>query len=329
MYYRAVSVMCLLQSVYVAMWATDISSIALHTEHYIIWELAIAFPIILNFFLLHHTIIVSGVIRAMTHRNAEILDEIVEEAREQKNVAQHLRIAIVDQLMHLDIPEGDWHQYVYDSFVEADADDSNEIDEEEFLQWFRYLDLHFTRRTTIRMFRALDRDKSGAVSWKEIQAIIFPDWQMGRANSSPLQAQMMADASQGDATARVEMEFPQRHRSTSSSRDSREGAGSRSSSGEGGSRPNSASVLRLWSGVSDLSDPDTFVMRKMSDTSISYNNSGAPAAAAPFSPTMEGTTTSTSANAAPEPPSPSSSHTSLTLEIPSINCDSRSVNRKK
>jgi len=112
----------------------------------------------------------------MTHRNVEILDEIVEEAREQNNVARDLRDTIVEHLVFQEMPESEWHDFVYERFLMSDTTNSAEIDETEFLEFFRCLDVHFTRKTTQRIFRAMDLDRNGALSWKEIQATIFPEY---------------------------------------------------------------------------------------------------------------------------------------------------------
>ena len=176
-YYRTVSVLVLLQAVYVALWVTDFTSVAEHSQNPILWQALLALPIALNFFCLYHNIFKSSIIRSMTHRNADILDEIVEEAREQVHVARDLRAAIVEHLTFLEIPRSLWKEHLWKHFQIADTNGSHEIDSEEFLMWFRAMDVHFSRKTTKRIFNALDRDKSGAISWKEMEAIIFPEFQ--------------------------------------------------------------------------------------------------------------------------------------------------------
>jgi hypothetical protein len=54
-FYRAVSVMCLLNNVYVALWITDFTSLASEMDQYVLWQFAMAVPILVNFFVLHHT----------------------------------------------------------------------------------------------------------------------------------------------------------------------------------------------------------------------------------------------------------------------------------
>ena len=119
-FYKLTSLMCLLQSVFCALWATDFSSLALETEHPILWMSLLLLLIIINFLMLFHIINVVSTIRSVTHRSIDILNEVCEEAREHRNVEDNLREAITEQLKFIELPEAAWEDHVYRGFEEAD-----------------------------------------------------------------------------------------------------------------------------------------------------------------------------------------------------------------
>ncbi len=203
-FYRSIQIMALLQSVYVALWATDFSELAaLIPEKSVEYSFALVIPIILNFYLLYQVIFTSGVVRSMTHRNMEVQDEICEEAREQRNVCQNLRDAIIETIQLSGVERCKWRDHVFDAFEIADEDKSLEIDSEEFIVWLRILGCHFSRRSSNRIFSALDRDQSNAISWKEISFILFPEFhieELVKEDESLTETEILRAVSSGTAS---------------------------------------------------------------------------------------------------------------------------------
>ena len=175
LFYKCTSLLCLLQSVFCALWATDFSSLALETDHPALWMFLLVLLIIVNFLMLFHIINVVSTIRSVTHRSIDILNEVCEEAREHSNVEENLREAITEQLKFIELPEAAWEDYVFRGFEEADQSNIGALDLNSFVTWLRLLDVHFTRKTCTRIFYSLDSNLTNSVTWNEMWRILFPD----------------------------------------------------------------------------------------------------------------------------------------------------------
>jgi Ca2+-binding EF-hand superfamily protein len=101
LYFVMVELVLLLQCFYISIWATQL--IPLLAEHdnpseTIGWGIALTFPIFINFGMISLILTRAVMLRAVTGVHAEVLGEVTEEALEEENCIDKLRVAVRSKL---------------------------------------------------------------------------------------------------------------------------------------------------------------------------------------------------------------------------------------
>jgi hypothetical protein len=174
LYYFAVELSLLIQCFYIALWSTNFVVIARDSYFPVLWEIALVVPLPINFFLLKQIIYTSCMIKSIVHINQRTANRIIEQAVDERNVTQRLRRIVRDTMKRWDVSRKEWRARLQSHF-ESFADVDNTIDKENFKAFLHDVKIFFTDESLKNLFKVIDVDRDGRISWSIVSTIVFPE----------------------------------------------------------------------------------------------------------------------------------------------------------
>jgi hypothetical protein len=116
----------------------------------------------------------SSVLSAIATLDAKIVGHVIDETEDMLNI-QHEVFDLFRQKME---EMGLDHKDLKELFSEIDVDHSGEVDAKELQCGLGMLGMHFSATKFKRLFRAVDKDRSGAINFEEFFHLVYPDLQV-------------------------------------------------------------------------------------------------------------------------------------------------------
>ena len=181
-FFQLVELCLLLQSFYVAIWATQLIPLVVEKGGALDgWGVAFTVPMVLNYFvirmILHDAVILQAVCEVHSQALAETKEEERLEATIVADIAKQVnrKYAEYKQACVEDGEEAEPRHVFFDNeFLKYDVDISGEISAAELVPFLASLDVHLLKTEERMLWQALDFDFSGELSSYEFYIALFP-----------------------------------------------------------------------------------------------------------------------------------------------------------
>jgi Ca2+-binding EF-hand superfamily protein len=174
-YFRAVEVAIMLNSLYLSMWAVNFISVAKdETENPVVWQLLMLTPLVVCVPLVGAIVKAASLLSAIAELEVDVIGSVLENMEDETVLLQELREKIARRLEHVNV-QAEKKDIVNALFYEIDTDRSGYISRHEFRDMLRALHLHYSDHKFKKLFNVIDKDRSGAISEKELTDVVFPD----------------------------------------------------------------------------------------------------------------------------------------------------------
>lgn len=182
--FSAIETGLLLQCVYFSLWATQYAIMAARMSGKDLpglWEVIIVIPLILSIYLFHTILFYSSLLKSIAFIDHAVVKDLMEEAHKRHKVHEQLRTLIKDKLS-----EGESMteeslkrmRHVLIAKFKSMADSNGEMDLSRFSKFmnenFGGNSESFDAGDIRTLFKSVDVDNSGKISWAEIVVVVFP-----------------------------------------------------------------------------------------------------------------------------------------------------------
>mmetsp|Transcript_13050 Transcript_13050/g.21342 ORF Transcript_13050/g.21342 Transcript_13050/m.21342 type:complete len:1003 (-) Transcript_13050:234-3242(-) len=175
LYFRAVEVAIMLNSLYLSMWAVNFISVAEHaTENPVVWQLLMLTPLVVCVPLVGAIVKTASLLSAIAELEVDVIGSVLENMEDETVLLQELRDKIARRLVHVDL-QNEKKEIVHALFYEIDTDRSGFISRHEFRDMLRALHLHYSDHKYKKLFNVIDKDRSGSISEQELTDVVFPE----------------------------------------------------------------------------------------------------------------------------------------------------------
>jgi Ca2+-binding EF-hand superfamily protein len=175
LYFRAIEFSLLLQCVYIALWCTNFALVAAEADDSVKWELFLLIPIPLNFLLLKLILNFACVLRSASVLDEEIAVKICEEAIDERVVTQRLRKMVRTSLLDIEPVKSNWSLFLTEVFAHYVPDNRPGLSTKQFSLFLHGIQIHLSKKSIQRIFKVIDFDHSGYITWTEFSSIVFPE----------------------------------------------------------------------------------------------------------------------------------------------------------
>jgi hypothetical protein len=175
LYFRAIEFSLLLQCVYIALWCTNFALVAAEADDAVKWELFLLIPIPLNFLLLKLVLNFACVLRSASVLDEEIAVKICEEAIDERVVTQRLRKMVRTSLLDIEPEKANWSLFLAEVFSHYVPDNRPGLSTKQFSLFLHGIQIHLSKKSIQRIFKVIDFDHSGYITWIEFSSIVFPE----------------------------------------------------------------------------------------------------------------------------------------------------------
>jgi hypothetical protein len=173
-YYHAVEFGMLLQCLYLALWATNFSVMAVHSGYNVLWQFAMVIPVLFNILLLKQILFIACLLKSVSALDSKIADEITEMALDERIVTHRLRKTIRAKLHEINLDKKQWSAFVATQFGYFVLDGRG-VDPQLFGEFLHSLQIFLTSKSVKSLFKVIDFDADGIVTWPDLAGIIFPE----------------------------------------------------------------------------------------------------------------------------------------------------------
>lgn len=175
LYYRAIELSLLLQCVYIALWCTNFVLVAKDTARAVKWEMFLLIPIPLNFLLLKLVLNFACVLRSAIVLDEEIAVKICEDALDERVVTQRLRKMVRTALTEIEPLKANWTPFLREVFYHYVPDNRPGVSPKQFTLFLHGIQIHISKKSVLRIFKVIDFDQSGFITWTEFSSVVFPE----------------------------------------------------------------------------------------------------------------------------------------------------------
>ena len=175
LYFRAIEFSLLLQCFYIALWCTNFALIAVEATDSVKWELFLLIPIPLNFLLLKLILNFACVLRSASVLDEEIAVKICEEAIDERVVTQRLRKMVRSSLLSIEPVKANWAPFLTQVFSHYVSDNRPGLSTKQFSLFLHGIQIHLSLSSIEAIFKVIDFDQSGYITWIEFSSIVFPE----------------------------------------------------------------------------------------------------------------------------------------------------------
>jgi Ca2+-binding EF-hand superfamily protein len=173
LYFRAVSIALLLQCFYIAICATQLIPMVTQVNRSAGWIIGLIIPAILNFLVLKMLLNKAVMLRAVFEIDKDVVGKVCEDTLEEIRVVENLRNAVHENLRREEIPPNEWKNYIMGIFNKYDYNQSGNVDEAEFRDFFGDLKIYMSPESFSLVWNVIDFDLSGEVTWDEVFVLLF------------------------------------------------------------------------------------------------------------------------------------------------------------
>ena len=113
----------------------------------------------------------TSILNAISVLDVEIVGKVIDETEDMLNIQHEVFDVFRNKMEAKGLGPSDLQKL----FLEIDADGSGEIDAKELKTGLHTIGMHFSKNKFKRLFRAVDRDRSGNISFPEFFHLVYPE----------------------------------------------------------------------------------------------------------------------------------------------------------
>ena len=182
--FSAIETGLLLQCVYFSLWGTQYSVIAAGMRKQnlpVLWEFVIVLPLFWSIFLFHTILFYSSLLKSVAFIDRTLVKHLMTETQERHKVHDKLRQFIKGKLNDgdpIDEENTKRMRHILISMFKGMADSNGGMDLERFSKFmnenFGSMSEPFDSDVIQTLFKSVDVDNSGNISWAELAVVVFP-----------------------------------------------------------------------------------------------------------------------------------------------------------
>ena len=139
------------------------------------WELFLMLPIPLNFCLLKLILNFACVLRSASVLDEDISAKICEDALDERVVTQRMRKMVRAALAEIDPLKASWAPFLKEVFSHYVPDGKPGVTAKQFTLFLHGIQIHISKKSIRRIFKVIDFDQSGYITYSELSSIVFPE----------------------------------------------------------------------------------------------------------------------------------------------------------
>ena len=118
----------------------------------------------------------NSMISAISKLDIETVGMVIDETEEMMNMQREVFDVFRNKMQEMSLGPADLKEL----FIEIDADNSGEIDAKELKMGLHMIGMHFSKNKFKRLFRAVDKDRSGSINYDEFFQLVYPEESDGK-----------------------------------------------------------------------------------------------------------------------------------------------------
>lgn len=174
-YFKGIEFAFLLQCFYIAMYLTQLLPLTGHTEYCALWVVVLTLPIIFGFFVFRQILTKAVMLHAMNGLHKEVVARVCDEVIEEETICDEVRGKIQKEMQVNFVAPEDEVAFIRRKFNQFDTDGSKSIDHDEFRKLLGTLNAYLTIEKFDILWKVIDFDLSGEVTWDEVFVFVFPE----------------------------------------------------------------------------------------------------------------------------------------------------------
>jgi len=176
LYFYAIEVALLVQSLYIALWATNFLFIANISYNLVLWNIALLLPVPINIFILQQVIFTSCMLKSIVYLDKDVAVEVFESIEKERDLKYKLRDLLRSSLktMHPD-DAANWSKHAEVAFYQHSHHSRLGLVKADFISFLQFFQIIFKDESVDLIYKALDADKDKVIHWDQFKAIIFPE----------------------------------------------------------------------------------------------------------------------------------------------------------
>ena len=176
LYFYAIEVALLVQSLYIALWATNFLFIANISYNLVLWNIALLLPVPINIFLLQHVIFTSCMLKSIVYLDKDVAVEVFESIEKERDLKYKLRNLLRSSLktMHPD-DAANWSKHAEVAFYQHSHHSRLGLVKADFISFLQFFQIILKDESVDLIYKALDANKEKVIHWDQFKAIIFPE----------------------------------------------------------------------------------------------------------------------------------------------------------
>ena len=141
------------------------------TGEQVVYIVIILAPIFLLFPFVAYCVRTTSILNAISNLDVEVVGKVIDETEDMLNIQHEVFDVFRKKMEDKGLGPSDLQKL----FLEIDADNSGEIDAKELKTGLHAIGMHFSKNKFKRLFRAVDRDRSGNISFPEFFHLVYPE----------------------------------------------------------------------------------------------------------------------------------------------------------
>jgi Ca2+-binding EF-hand superfamily protein len=175
-FFKAIEFGFLLQCFYISMYLTQLLPMATDTDNHLVvlWFFLLTLPIVVGFITFRQIMTNAVLLYTMSSLHSEVVDKVCTVVILEETICDEVREKILSGMPGVVSEEGKVN-YIRNKFREYDVDDSKSISEDEFRMLLgKSLHVYLTMDRFGILWKVIDFDLSGEVTWDEVFVFVFP-----------------------------------------------------------------------------------------------------------------------------------------------------------
>jgi hypothetical protein len=176
LYFYAIELAILVQSLYIALWATNFLFIANISYHLVLWNIALLLPVPINIFILQQIIFTSCMLKSIVYLDKDVAADVFESIEKERDLKYKLRKLLRSSLkiMHSD-DAANWSKHTEVAFYQHSHHSRLGLVKADFISFLQFFQIILKDESVDLIYKALDADKDKVIYWDQFKAIIFPE----------------------------------------------------------------------------------------------------------------------------------------------------------
>jgi len=156
---------------YLGVFCANYAKVSLDISGGWLYFLGIFIPPLINFVISGAVIKTMSILNAISELDGEVVGKVIDETEEMLNVQHEVFDVFRAKLAAIGLSKNDLGKL----FKEIDADGSGEVDSKELRRGLALMGVHISGLRYKRLFRIVDKDRGGSISFEEFYALVYPD----------------------------------------------------------------------------------------------------------------------------------------------------------